>query len=121
MLNVSNEEKLESIKSMQSTMGKLEKAFVQMTEKGANTTLVKKRLKAITTGLALLEYVWHEKPHHYTQQELREARNVLVRLLPSIEKIYAKSKSGSPQRTLLKRRIKAINLAIRAMDNCTNK
>ncbi|EJV85382.1 hypothetical protein IG3_02126 [Bacillus cereus HuA2-1] len=45
MENVSNIDKLESIKSLQSTIRKLENAFSQMTQKGANTTLVKKGLK----------------------------------------------------------------------------
>ena len=68
MENVSNVDKLESIKSLQSTISKLENALSQMTQKGANTTLVKKRLKAIYIGLAMLENVWNQKPHHYTQR-----------------------------------------------------
>lgn len=50
MENVSNAVKLESIKSFQSTIGKLEKALTQMTEKGANTTLVEKRYKACSSA-----------------------------------------------------------------------
>lgn len=46
MKNVSNIDKVESIKSLQSTISKLENALSQMTHKGSNTTLVKKRLKA---------------------------------------------------------------------------
>lgn len=121
MENVSNSDKLESIKSLQSTISKLEKALSQMTQKGANTTLVKKRLKAISIGLAILENVWNQKPHSYTEEDLAEARNVLAGLLPSIENIYVKSKAGSPQRTLLERRIKALELAIQAIDNRSNK
>ena len=41
MENVSNVQKEESIKSLQSTIRKLESAFSQMTQKGSNTTLVK--------------------------------------------------------------------------------
>ncbi|QEQ17553.1 hypothetical protein F0362_13295 [Bacillus sp. BS98] len=44
MENVSNLDKSESIKSLQSTIRKLENALSQMTQKDANTTLVKKRL-----------------------------------------------------------------------------
>jgi len=61
-----------------------------MSQKGANTTLVKKRLKALHIGLAILENVWNQRPHDYTHEELVEARNVLIDLLPSIENIYAK-------------------------------
>ncbi|MBG9453864.1 hypothetical protein ABE61_07185 [Lysinibacillus sphaericus] len=117
MENVTNVEKLESIKSLQSTISKLEKALSQMTEKGANTTLVKKRLKAVCVGLAMLENVWNQSPHHYNQEDLAIARNVLAGLLPSIENIYMKSKVGSPQRTLLERRIKALELAVQVIDD----
>ncbi|WP_028778851.1 hypothetical protein [Shimazuella kribbensis] len=120
MENVSNVDKLESIKSLQSTISKLENALSQMTQKGANTTLVKKRLKAIYIGLAILENVWNQKPHHYTQEYLAEARNVLTGLFPSIENSYAKSKAGSPQKTLLERRMKALELAVQAIDDLSN-
>ncbi|MFB5284085.1 hypothetical protein [Peribacillus sp. Hz7] len=120
MENVSNVDKLESIKSFQSTIRKLEKTLATMTQKGANTTLVKKRLKASYIGLAMLENVWNQRPHHYTLEDLAEARNVLTGLFPSIESSYAKLKAGSPQRTLLERRIKALELAVQAIDNLSN-
>ena len=91
-----------------------------MTQKGANTTLLKKRLKAIYIGLAMLENIWNQRKHHYTQEDLAEARNVLTGLFPSIESIYVKSKAGSPQRTLLERRIKALELAVQAIDDLSD-
>lgn len=121
MENVSNANKLESIKSFQSSISKSEKALAQMTKKGANNTLIKKRLKALYIGLAILEYAWNQKPHSYSQEELVEARNVLTGLFPSIVNIYAKLKAGSPQRTLLERRIKALELALQAIDDLYNK
>lgn len=121
MENVSDANKLESIKSLQSTIGKLEKSLKQMTQKGANTTLVKKRLKAINIGLAMLENVWNQRPHNYTEEDLAEAHNVLTGLFPSIENTYAKLKAGSPQRTLLERRIKALELAVQAIDDHSDK
>ncbi|MGE7881765.1 hypothetical protein [Bacillus sp. NPDC094077] len=121
MENVSNVDKVESVKSLQSTIRKLENALSQMTQKGSNTTLVKKRLKAVCIGLEMLESVWNQETHHYTQEDLAEARNVLIGLLPSIEKIYDKSRAGSPQRTLLERRIKALELSIQAIDKLSNK
>ncbi|MGB4589639.1 MAG: hypothetical protein WBI17_10455 [Clostridiaceae bacterium] len=116
MDNTSNEEKLESIKSFQSSIRKSEKALVQMIEKGANTTLLSKRLKALQIGLAVLENVWNSIPHEYGKEDLAEAQDILMGLLPSIENIYAKSKAGSPQKTLLERRIKSIILSIQAID-----
>lgn len=120
MENVSDVHKEESIKSLQSTIRKLESAFSQMTQKGANTTLVKKRLKAASIGLAMLECVWSQKPHPYNQKDLAAARTVLTGLLPSIEQAYVKSKVGSPQRTLLERRITSLGLAIQAIDTTSN-
>lgn len=117
MDNVSNADRLESIKSLQSTISRLENALSQMTQKGANTTLVKKRLNAVCIGLAILENIWNHRPHFYTQEKLTEARHVLTRLIPSIENSYAKSKAGSPQRTLLRRRRKALELALQAIDD----
>ena len=117
MEEVSDVVQLESIKSLQSSISKSEKALTRMTQKGANTTLLKKRLKALRIGLAMLEYAWNRNPHHYTQEELAEARRVLTGLFPSIESIYEKSKAGSPQRTLLKRRIEALELAVQAIDD----
>ncbi len=105
---------------MQSTIGKLENGLFQMTQKGANTTLVKKRLKAIYIGLAMLENVWNQKPHNYTKEDLSEARNVLTGLFPSIENSYTKLKAGSPQRTLLKRRVRALELAVQAIDDLSS-
>ncbi|MFD2332562.1 hypothetical protein ACFSR7_25165 [Cohnella sp. GCM10020058] len=114
MEHVSIADQQESIKSLRSTISKLENALSQMTETGASTTLVKKRLKAINVGLAMLENVWHQSPHHYTLEDLTEARMVITGLFPSIENSYAKAKAGSPQKTLLERRMKALELALHA-------
>jgi len=115
MENVPTEQRIEAIKSFQSTIRKTEKALAQMTEKGAKTTLIERRLKAFAIGLAMLEHAWSRKPVGYTQTEIAEARQVLVDLLPSIQTVYANSKPGSPQRTLLARRLNALELAIRAI------
>lgn len=107
----------ESIRSFESTIRKCETALAQMTAKGSNTTLLEKRLNALKTGLAILENVWREKPFDCGLQDIRESGEVLSGLLPSIERSYAKSKDGSPQKTLLERRLKSIKLAIEAIDD----
>lgn len=117
---VSAEVQLESIKSFQSTIRKTEKAAAQMKGKSAQTGLVEKRLHALLIGLAALETVWNEKPNSFSREELAQARTVLAGLLPSVENQYAKSKTGSPQRTLLERRIQSLELAIRAIDDLSN-
>lgn len=117
MENVLNEDKLESIKAFQSTIFKSENALANMPQKGANTNLLKKRLRALYIGLAMLESAWKLKPHQYTKEDLAEARNVLSGLSPSLKNIYGKSKVGDPQKTLIERSIKAFELAIQAMDD----
>lgn len=121
MEDISNAAKLESIKSLQSTISKTEKALAQMTRKGTNTALITKRLRALQVGLAVLESVWNQNPHHYTPDDLAQARPILTGLFPSLEKIYAKSPAGSPQRTLLERRITALKLAVQAIDEVSNR
>ena len=116
MENVSQEDLLQSIKAFQSTIRKSGNALVNMTQKRNNTTLLQKRLQALYIGLALLEKVWNQKSHPYTEEDIAEARLVLMGLFPSLESMYANSKEGSPQKTLLERRIKAFHLAVQAMD-----
>lgn len=117
MEELSNEDKLESIKAFQSTIRKSENALANMTQKGANTTLLKKRLKALYIGLTMLETAWKLSPHEYTREDLAEARNVLTGLFPLLKNIYGKSKAGSSQKMLLERRIKAFELAVQAIDD----
>ncbi|AIQ53594.1 hypothetical protein [Paenibacillus sp. FSL R7-0331] len=114
-VNKLNVEQIESLQALQSTIRKLESALSQMTESGANTTLVKKRLRAMCAGLAVLENTWEKKPCPYTLEELAEARKVLMELTPSVESSYARSKAGSPQRTLLVRRLRALQLSVQAI------
>ncbi|WJH30640.1 hypothetical protein N6H13_08420 [Paenibacillus sp. CC-CFT742] len=117
MENVSERIQLQSIQSIQTTIRKSENALTQMTQKGANTTLIEKRLKALRIGLSMLEHVWQHKPHPYTSEDLTEACSVLTGLMPNIENSLVKAKEGSPQRTLLIRRIQALKLAVQAMDD----
>lgn len=117
METVSIEVQSEAIKSFQSTIRKCETALAQMAQKGSNTALLNKRLNALEIGLAVLENAWLQKPHYYTPESLADARQVLNDLLPTIEHSYAKSKLGSPQRTLLERRIKSLKFALEALDD----
>lgn len=120
MEGVSFTERQEAIASIQSTIRKLEKALAQMRQKESHTTLVEKRLKALCISLAVLENLWERKPYAYTAQDLVEARDILMGLLPSIESSYTKSKEGSPQRTLLERRLKSLKLGIQGIGTLIN-
>lgn len=111
MDNIPDKIKEESINSFQSTIKKLEKAEEKMTKESKNITLVMKRLNALRIGLAVLEKIWYQNPLNYTKEELVFAKEIIIKMLPDIERIYLKSKEGSPQKTLLKRRLKALELA----------
>lgn len=112
-------EQKQSLESIRSAIRKMEKALAQMARKSSNTTLIEKRLKALTTGLHVLEHIWNGQPHRYTREELVEARQVLEGLFPSIERIFAKPETAGPQKTLLERRLKALRWAVQAMDELT--
>ncbi len=120
MENISPSDKADILKSIQSTIHKSENAIAKMTDEGSNTTLIKKRLHAHYIGLALLEYDWNQKPHHYSQDDLLQAKKTLTDLFPSLEKSYAHAKVNSSQRTLLDRRIKALKWAVQAITIYTN-
>jgi hypothetical protein len=117
MENVSFEVKTESIKAFQSAIRKSENALQNMILKGANTTLINKRLHALQVELAVLGSYWEQRPHNCTRKELVETRNMLIGLLPSLQKMEEKAKAGSPQKTLIERRIKALELAVEAIDD----
>lgn len=121
MDNIAAKVKLESIESFQSSIRKSEKALTQMAQKGVHTSLIEKRLKALYIGLAVLEKLWNDQPYPYSQEELAETRNILMGLLPSMTSMYTQSKVGSPQRTLLEKRIKSVELAIGAIDDLSIK
>jgi hypothetical protein len=116
MDDVTEAKRLEAIRSIQSTIRKCEKALVQMTRKGANSAVLRSRLNALNVGLAMLEDVWDHRPHRHSREELAEAREVLEGLFPSMKAIHARSRAGGPQKTLLERRLKALDLVVRAID-----
>ncbi|ANY76783.1 hypothetical protein BBD41_28625 [Paenibacillus ihbetae] len=105
------------IQSMQSTLRKLESGFKRMTEKEANTSLIKKRRDAVKIALDSLEHAWHGTDFPYEMSDILEARTVIAGILPSVKSQYENAKEGSPQKTLLVRRIASIEAAIDALDN----
>jgi len=61
--------------------------LAQVTQKGSNSTLIKKRLDAHKIGLTVLESVWNRTPHPYTQEEIAGAHAVLSGLMPTVQKV----------------------------------
>src|SRR5690625_2798924 len=117
MKTVSQEIQDLSIKSLESTFNKLSNAYKSMTEKGSNTTLVRKRKNAIKTGLDSLKGTWNGKNFFYDEETTLTSKEVLQGLIPSIEKEIAKAKEVNSQKTLNERRLIALKLAIESLEN----
>ena len=98
--------------SFLSTIKKLERTLLTLQGKGASTVLAERRLRAYRLGFAVL----FDDASSYNIDELKEGHAVLSGLIPSLERSYAKLAHGSPQRTLLERRISSIRVAMRAID-----
>lgn len=116
MEKVSTEIQELSIKSLQSTLNKLSVAYKSMSEKGSNTSLVKKRLTAIKIGLESLQNVWCGAEFSYDEVTILASKDTLNSLIPSIEKQLAKAKEGTSQKTLNERRLIALKLAIQSLE-----
>ncbi|PIC82804.1 hypothetical protein [Sporosarcina sp. P1] len=116
MKTVSREIQEMTIKSLESTFHKLSNAYKSMTEKGSNTTLVEKRRDAIKVGLESVKDVWNGVDFFYTKEEILQSKDILQRIIPSIEKQLVKAKDGSPQKTLNERRVIALKLAIESLE-----
>ncbi|GGO08375.1 hypothetical protein [Saccharibacillus kuerlensis] len=116
MANAADHVQLESLEALRSAVRKSEAALEGMSRKGASLTLIEKRLRGLRIGLAVLEETWNGTVCPYGQEEMKEAREMLKSLLPSVESSLAKSKAGSPQRTLIERRMTALKLAVDGID-----
>lgn len=88
-----------------------------MTEKGSNTTLVKKRLNAVEIGLESLKNTWNEEDFFYEEEIIFTSKDILQGVIPSIEKQIAKAKEGSSQKTVNERRLTALKLAIESLED----
>lgn len=117
MKNVSQEIQDLSIKSLESTLNKLSNAYNSMTEKGANTTLVKKRRNSVKIGLDSLKDAWDRGDFFYDEENILSSKDILQGIMPSIERQIAKAKEGSSQKTLNERRLTAIKLAVESLEN----
>lgn len=117
MANVSQDIQDMSIKSLESTFKKLSNAYKSMTEKGSNTTVVKKRRDAVKVGLESLKGTWYGEAFVYDKEIIITSKEILERVMPSIEKQIANAKEGSSQKTINERRIMALKLAIESLEN----
>ncbi|TDL32925.1 hypothetical protein E2R51_09690 [Jeotgalibacillus sp. S-D1] len=117
MKPVSQEIQNLSITSLESTFNKLSNAYRSMTEKGSNTTLVKKRQNAVGIGIETLKSTWNGGDFCYDKETILTSKEVMQEMIPSIEKQIAKAKESSSQKTLIERRLTALKLAIESLEN----
>ncbi|MGP4064142.1 hypothetical protein ACTWPF_04415 [Oceanobacillus sp. M65] len=117
MENVSQDIQDLSIKSLESTFNKLSNAYKSMTEKGTNTTLVKKRHDAVKIGLESLKGTWYGGEFIYDKDIILLSIDVLEHVMTSIEKQILNAKEGSSQKTINERRLTALKLAIESLEN----
>lgn len=113
---VSEEVKELSIRSLESTLHKLSRAYKSMADKGTNTTLVKKRRDAVKVGLDSLNAQLKSELFSYAVEIITSSKKTLESMIPSIEKQIIKATEGSPQKTLNTRRLMAFKLAIKSLD-----
>lgn len=117
MKTVSQEIQDLSIKSLESTFNKLSNAYKSLTDKGSNTTLVKKRRSAVKIGLRSLKDACNGGGFLYDEKIILTSKDILEDIIPSIEKQITKAKEGSSQKTLNERRLIAFKLAIESLEN----
>ncbi|WP_212745606.1 hypothetical protein [Marinilactibacillus psychrotolerans] len=116
MSDIDTELKKNSIKSLDSTLKKLEKAYIKMNDEGKNITVVRKRRNSIKIGLDSLQNDWEDHDFNYSKEDIFLAIEVLYSLKPSIQKQIDKVDGSSSQKTLNEKRLKAINLSISSLE-----
>jgi hypothetical protein len=116
MENLTPEEKQQSIEAFASIIRKSENALTNMKAEAPQTKLLEKRLKAARIGADTLLAQWEGKELDVSKTDLIEAKKVLEGLLLTLPSFLEKLKEGSGQRTYIKRRIKAFNVAVFYMD-----
>ncbi|OEL04683.1 hypothetical protein AST12_00650 [Staphylococcus succinus] len=116
MNSIDNELKKNSIKSLDSTLKKLEKAYTTMNNEGKNITVVRKRKNSIKIALDSLRNDWENHDFNYSKEDIVLAIEVLDSLKPSIQKQIDKVDGFSSQKTLNERRLKAINSSIKSLE-----
>lgn len=117
METVSREVQDLSIQSLESTLRKLSNACKSVAEKGSSTALVQKRRDAVEIGLESLKSAWNGDSFCYDEKATLDSKEILLNIIPSIERQIAKAREGSPQKTVNERRITALRLAIKALED----
>lgn len=112
---VHEKEREESLRAVRSAVGKTRKALAKMNPDRSSSRLAAGRLRALSSGLEGLECVWNGEAFQGNREEIIRDREVLANLIPSIREIGKRFPEGSPQHTLIRRRVRALELAIQAL------
>ena len=65
----------------------------------------------------MLESIWDQETHHYTKEDLADARNVLVVCFHQLKRFMLSQSLGVLKELFLERRIKSLELSIQAIDH----
>ncbi len=101
--------KEEALRSLQSTVHKLEKAHQSQMSRGLHAPVTAARLEAMRIAYAVVAEV---DLSGFTKAHRKEAQKVLLSLLPSLFRMQTKFADSAGQHTLLVRRIRSIELAL---------
>jgi hypothetical protein len=110
------EELLEAVRAITSMINKSEKALQKLKEGTWQHKMTVQSIKASYIAITLLNRELGEDEAEgskstYTQEELACAIETLKAIIEKVEKISPKFEEGTPQYTLAKRRINALNLS----------
>ncbi len=115
MESVHEKERKESLGAVRSAVGKTRKALMNLNPDSFTSRLAAGRLRALSSGLEALECIWNGEAFRGNREETIRDREVLMSLIPSIREIGKRFPEGSPQHTLIRRRVRALELAIQAL------
>lgn len=111
------EELQEAIRAITSMINKSEKAQLRLKAGTWQHTMTVQALKANYIAIVLLNRELETNPagrsfkSKYTEEELKNALEVVASVISRVEKVQPKFEAGTPQHTLAVRRIKALNIS----------
>lgn len=119
MNTYSNEELMEALKVVISTISKCEKMQPKFPEGTSQHTLLKNRIKALYISKSLI--TGENVTDKYTKEELAEALAPISSIISKCEKAQQKFKEGTAHHTRFKNIIKAINISKQLITDEINK
>lgn len=115
MNTVSEDQRNMAVKSLESTLHKLNRSLESMKDQGSSTTLLRKRLLSVQVGLASLENDWFTQDFMFDKAAIEASLETLKRIASAVERQRTSAHRRSSQKTLMDRRGAALELAIQSL------